>query len=216
MQARRPSHPSDGAFAAVCEIRAKTPRLVLLSTDSLRTPPARWACARPGPLATLAKQDQASRQSHPTGVRFSQRGNMPCIKAFFCHHHPGGHLAAARGGQSNSSVTTVGQAVDQIVAREHDEVAVIRRYSPIVETYVQDMKPDPEMGIVPVRRTTISSARRSFQTPKAPPRIPCSIRRRAREKNSTPSRISRDRKPTPTASSRCSTIRRRGLRSPAL
>ena len=43
------------------------------------------------------------------------------------------------------------QAVDLIIAREHDEVAVIRRYSPIVETYVQDMKPDAEMGIVPVK-----------------------------------------------------------------
>jgi hypothetical protein len=53
--------------------------------------------------------------------------------------------------QSNSSVSTVGQAIDQIVAREHDEVAVIRRYNPITETYIQDMKPDPEMGIVPVK-----------------------------------------------------------------
>jgi len=59
--------------------------------------------------------------------------------------------ASAQSSGSNSSVTTVGQAIDQIVAREHDEVAVIRRYNPIVETYVQDMKPDPEMGIVPVK-----------------------------------------------------------------
>ena len=54
---------------------------------------------------------------------------------------------------SNSTagpVTTVDQAIDRIVAREHDEVAVVRRYSPIVETYVQDMKADPEMGIVPI------------------------------------------------------------------
>jgi hypothetical protein len=52
---------------------------------------------------------------------------------------------------SNPAVSTVGQAIDQIVAREHDEVAVIHRYTPIVETYVQDMKPDSEMGIVPVK-----------------------------------------------------------------
>ena len=54
---------------------------------------------------------------------------------------------------SNSTaapVTTVDQAIDRIIAREHDQVSVIRRYSPIVETYVQDMKPDPAMGIVPV------------------------------------------------------------------
>jgi hypothetical protein len=46
---------------------------------------------------------------------------------------------------------TVDQAIDRITAREHDENAVIRRYSPIIETYVQDMKADPQMGIVPVK-----------------------------------------------------------------
>ncbi|HTZ99043.1 MAG TPA: hypothetical protein VMB02_01855 [Candidatus Aquilonibacter sp.] len=48
-------------------------------------------------------------------------------------------------------VTTVDQAIDRIIAREHDEVAAIRRYNPIVETYVQDMKPDADMGIVPMK-----------------------------------------------------------------
>jgi len=45
---------------------------------------------------------------------------------------------------------TVNQAIDRITAREHDEVAIIRRYDPIIETYIQDMKPDKQMGIVPV------------------------------------------------------------------
>ena len=49
------------------------------------------------------------------------------------------------------SVTTVNQAIDRVIAREHDEIATIRRYNPIVETYIQDMKPDPAMGAVPVR-----------------------------------------------------------------
>jgi hypothetical protein len=62
-----------------------------------------------------------------------------------------GSVAAQTAGSSGSSVTTVDQAIDHIAAREHDEVAVIHRYNPIVETYVQDMKPDAEMGIVPVK-----------------------------------------------------------------
>jgi hypothetical protein len=62
-----------------------------------------------------------------------------------------GTTASAQSSASNPAVTTVGQAIDQIVARERDELAVIRRYSPIVETYVQDMKPDQEMGIIPVK-----------------------------------------------------------------
>lgn len=48
-------------------------------------------------------------------------------------------------------VTTVNQAIDRIIAREHDEVATIRHYTPIIETYIQDMKPDKDMGAVPVR-----------------------------------------------------------------
>ena len=55
------------------------------------------------------------------------------------------------GSSTAAAVTTVSQAIDRIIAREHDENAVIRRYSPIVETYVQDMKADTEMGMVPFR-----------------------------------------------------------------
>lgn len=55
--------------------------------------------------------------------------------------------SAANSGQ----VTTVNQAVDRIIAREHDEVATIRHYTPIIETYIQDMKPDPDMGAIPVK-----------------------------------------------------------------
>jgi hypothetical protein len=47
--------------------------------------------------------------------------------------------------------TTVNQAIDRIIAREHDEVATIRRFNPIIETYMQDMKPDKDMGAVPVK-----------------------------------------------------------------
>lgn len=54
-------------------------------------------------------------------------------------------------GYSNTgAVTTADQAIDHIISREHEELTVLRRYSPIVETYVQDMKPDVEMGIMPV------------------------------------------------------------------
>ena len=47
-------------------------------------------------------------------------------------------------------VTTVNQAIDRIIAREHDEIATIRHYNPLIETYVQDMKPDEDMGAIPV------------------------------------------------------------------
>jgi len=52
---------------------------------------------------------------------------------------------------SSVPVVTVNQAIDRVIAREHDEVATIRHYEPIVETYIQDMKPDKEMGSIPVK-----------------------------------------------------------------
>jgi len=53
-------------------------------------------------------------------------------------------------GYANSGpVTTVNEAIDRVIARERDEVAAIRGYRPITETYVQDMKSDPQLGIVP-------------------------------------------------------------------
>jgi hypothetical protein len=55
------------------------------------------------------------------------------------------------GSSTVGPVTTVDQAIDRVIAREHDEIATIRRYNPIIETYIQDMKPDKEMGAVPVK-----------------------------------------------------------------
>jgi hypothetical protein len=55
------------------------------------------------------------------------------------------------GSSMSAPVTTVNEAIDRIIAREHDENATIRRYNPIVETYIQDMKPDKDMGAIPVR-----------------------------------------------------------------
>src|ERR1700733_5188812 len=86
-------------------------------------------------------------------------------KSFFLGIVLSGALAGAGWGQSQTAdqaqpqagtstgapVTTVNQAVDRIIAREHDEIATIRRYTPIIETYIQDMKPDKDMGSIPVR-----------------------------------------------------------------
>src|SRR5580658_2037505 len=55
------------------------------------------------------------------------------------------------GNSTDSSVTTVNQAIDRMIAREHDENATIRRYNPIIETYIQDMRPDKDMGAIPVK-----------------------------------------------------------------
>src|SRR3984885_38759 len=59
--------------------------------------------------------------------------------------------AASQNSPNASPVVTVDQAIDRVLAREHDEVAPIRRYNPVIETYIQDMKTDKEMGAIPVK-----------------------------------------------------------------
>jgi hypothetical protein len=44
---------------------------------------------------------------------------------------------------------TVAQVVDKIVAQEQAEVQGLRRYSPLVETYIQLVRPDRDLGSVP-------------------------------------------------------------------
>lgn len=41
------------------------------------------------------------------------------------------------------------QVIGATLAREHQEVATLRHYSPIVETYIQDMRWDQQLGAVP-------------------------------------------------------------------
>ena len=55
------------------------------------------------------------------------------------------------GAGTSGAVVTVDQAIDRVIAREHDEIATIRRYNPMIETYIQDMKTDKEMGAIPVK-----------------------------------------------------------------
>jgi Peptidase family M48 len=48
-----------------------------------------------------------------------------------------------------SSSATVTSVVDKIVNQEQAEVQMLRRYSPLVETYIQTVRPDKEHGAVP-------------------------------------------------------------------
>ncbi len=45
--------------------------------------------------------------------------------------------------------TTLDQVVDRIVSREAALMSSLRQYSPLVETYIQNMKPDKDLGAVP-------------------------------------------------------------------
>src|SRR5256886_1256421 len=58
-------------------------------------------------------------------------------------------LVAMPLGRAAEEPTTTTQVVDKIVAQERAEMNTIRRYSPLVETYIQTVRPDKALGAVP-------------------------------------------------------------------
>lgn len=92
-------------------------------------------------------------------------GALLCIGSAQAQSPPAGAQKSPPAAHSQSrpaSIITLNEVIDCIIAREHDEIATIRPYNPIVETYVQDVKPVPAMDAVPVRGRYFS-ARRIFQ-----------------------------------------------------
>src|ERR1700684_1832232 len=59
-----------------------------------------------------------------------------------------GQASATPQSQKPSSMT---DAVNRIIARERFEINTIRRYSPLIETYIQEMRPDDVVGTPPFR-----------------------------------------------------------------
>src|SRR5271169_2208553 len=45
--------------------------------------------------------------------------------------------------------TTMSQVVDKIIAQEQVEMQMLRQYSPLVETYIQSLRADKQLGTVP-------------------------------------------------------------------
>src|SRR5438105_15685771 len=45
--------------------------------------------------------------------------------------------------------TTVSEVVHKVVRQEQAEVELLRQYSPLVETYIQNLRADKQLGAVP-------------------------------------------------------------------
>jgi hypothetical protein len=45
----------------------------------------------------------------------------------------------------------IDKLVDRVTAREHQEVQIVRKYRPIIETYIQDVRLDEHLGFVPIK-----------------------------------------------------------------
>jgi hypothetical protein len=51
--------------------------------------------------------------------------------------------------QAPQAAAKLNEIIDRIIKREHDEIAGFDLYTPVIETYVQEVKFDPAMGTVP-------------------------------------------------------------------
>jgi hypothetical protein len=56
---------------------------------------------------------------------------------------------AARDAQQPRTSPLVNQIIERTIARERQEAAAIAEYTPIIETYIQEVKPDKELGTIP-------------------------------------------------------------------
>jgi len=74
-----------------------------------------------------------------TSARLSDSGPLPGATS-------GQAPAKASASETKSALDTI---IDRAIAREHDEIAAFERYKPIIETYIQEVKPDSELGTVP-------------------------------------------------------------------
>jgi len=57
--------------------------------------------------------------------------------------------ATAPASASTAPPTTMDQVVDRAIEREHALMDVLKTRTPLVETYLQNLKPDPQLGAVP-------------------------------------------------------------------
>src|ERR1700751_675851 len=51
--------------------------------------------------------------------------------------------------RAKAQASSIDQVVDRIVTQEKAEMQMLRQYAPLVETYIQMMRPDPKLGSVP-------------------------------------------------------------------
>src|SRR5690242_15132805 len=62
---------------------------------------------------------------------------------------PGVAAAQSSAQTSTGQLSTVDQVVNRIVAQEKAEMQMLHQYSPLVETYIQLLRPDQTLGTAP-------------------------------------------------------------------
>src|SRR5882672_11124818 len=60
-----------------------------------------------------------------------------------------GSFAAAAAPQSANQARTMDEVIDRVVNNENKLNQQMKNYSPLVETYIQNLKPDKDLGYTP-------------------------------------------------------------------
>ncbi len=101
---------------------------------ALVTVAPRWAGAQDQPPAQQPPAQQQSTQEQPPAQQQPPADGQRSVPD-----------------QQQQQQGNINHVIDQIAARERSEVRMLQRYSPLIETYIQDMRPDKELGAVPDR-----------------------------------------------------------------
>jgi hypothetical protein len=100
-------------------------------------------------LSAMAKQnaDQSSSNAGSANLAASQSATAPQPAATQPANPASGQSAAASAAMAPP--TTMDQVVDRAIQREHGLMEMLKTRTPLVETYLQNLKADPKLGAVP-------------------------------------------------------------------
>ena len=94
---------------------------------------------------TAAAQQPASAPQNPQPVAATQPGQTAAQPSAA----PSGQAQSPQAQASLAPPTTMDQVVDRVIARENDLIKFLSPRTPIVETYLQNLTQDPQLGPIP-------------------------------------------------------------------
>ena len=85
----------------------------------------------------------------PANAATPQPATAPAATAQPAASQPASPASGAASSDAMAPPTTMDQVVDRAIAREHALMEMLQTRTPLVETYLQNLKPDPKLGPVP-------------------------------------------------------------------
>jgi hypothetical protein len=110
-----------------------------------------WGIAAFLLLTLSANAQQLANPSLPPATAQTSASAQPSPPSSQGQPEPQPGAASATTAPASATPTTVDQAVDRAVEREHALMEMLKTRTPLVETYLQNLKFDPQVGPAPVQ-----------------------------------------------------------------